>query len=252
MRISNALLTDVSDDSDKNISEDDNSNSDRDDSVSETESDDKSNDDYVPQGNDSDDSVSSIDEEEMHPMNQPESLEKGGVLWSKHGTKARGRFGAVNVLKRKLGDVTSVRTIMDAFKLFITDEIMNEIVLQTNNYAKRHFDQRNKTRLTDDVYRTTPIEWKDLDRVVLEAFIGLLIQASVRHAYHESTSELWNITQLYPYNVSNIFYVSFVLTIDNIEIRLIVFPIRFVLERFVEQLPRHFILLENITMSMNS
>ena len=32
---------------------------------------------------------------------------------------------------------------MDAFKIFITDEMLNEIVLQTNSYAKRNFDQSN-------------------------------------------------------------------------------------------------------------
>ncbi|CAF1488872.1 unnamed protein product [Didymodactylos carnosus] len=84
MRIGDVLLADVTDDYDKNISEDDDSSSDSDRAidVSETESDDTSTDEYISQDNDSDTSVSSSDEDNVHLTNQPEALEIDGVVWS--------------------------------------------------------------------------------------------------------------------------------------------------------------------------
>ena len=52
MATDKVLLTDVSDDNDENISENDDSNSDLDESVSESESDDASHDKYIPAEND--------------------------------------------------------------------------------------------------------------------------------------------------------------------------------------------------------
>lgn len=66
-------------------------------------------------------------------MNQPESMGKGGLVWSLRTTKVQGRLPAQFMLKKK-------SDFKDAFKLFIiTDRILDEIVLQTNNYAKRHY-----------------------------------------------------------------------------------------------------------------
>ena len=101
LKIREVLLTDMDDDFGQNISEDDDSNSDSDDSGPETESDDTSTDEYVSQENDSDSSVSSTEEEEIHSTDEPESVEKGGLAWSIRTTKAQGRLPACHVLKKK-------------------------------------------------------------------------------------------------------------------------------------------------------
>lgn len=88
--------------------------------------------------------------------------------------------------------------IKDALKLFITDQILDEIVLQTNNYAKRHCYQENKMRLSTNTYHTDSVPWKPLKRIELEAFIGLLIQAGVRHTNHGSKNELSKINSNVP------------------------------------------------------
>lgn len=67
-------------------------------SVSETEPDDTFNDEYDSQDN----AVISIDEKELHSMNQPESLDKVDALWPKYETKAHRRFRAIDLLKKKL------------------------------------------------------------------------------------------------------------------------------------------------------
>ena len=77
------------------------------------------------------------------------------------------------MLKKKPGIATPIRTIVDAFKLFITDDILDEIVSQTNKYAKRPIDHVNQRRSDASPYRTAQTRWKDLDRIELEALIRL-------------------------------------------------------------------------------
>ena len=49
-------------------------------------------------------------------------------------------------------------------------------------------------QLTTNPYHTDSVQWKPLERIEFEASIGLLIQAGVRHANHESTNELREIS----------------------------------------------------------
>ena len=55
-------------------------------------------------------------------------------------TTAHDRLHAINIMKTKLGAVSAIQTIMDAFMRFITNKILNEIVLETNKYVKRYLD----------------------------------------------------------------------------------------------------------------
>ncbi|CAF1508164.1 unnamed protein product [Rotaria sordida] len=128
----------------KNISDYDESNSDPDYSVGEIKSDDTSADESISKEDDSLDSNSTDDNIDIN--SQPESIEKNGVLWTTETSAAHGRLHAINIMKMKPGAVTTVQIIMDAFKLFITDEILSEVVLQTNKYAKRYLDQQKQRR----------------------------------------------------------------------------------------------------------
>jgi hypothetical protein len=96
-------------------------------------------------------------------------------------------------MKKRSGAVTAVYTIVDAFKLFFINDILDIIVLQKNNYARRYFDQQNQRQFNADTHHSKLIKWKELDRIELEAFLGLLIQAGVSHTNHQSVEELWNI-----------------------------------------------------------
>jgi hypothetical protein len=94
-RIREAFLANTTNDSDQSISEDDDSTSDLPNSVSETESDDTSTDEYISHEDDSTDSdTNDSDKEDTPPKNQPESVGKGGVVWSIQVSEARGHFRA--------------------------------------------------------------------------------------------------------------------------------------------------------------
>ncbi|CAF4667199.1 unnamed protein product, partial [Rotaria sp. Silwood2] len=207
---------------DDDISEDEKLESDSDYLLSGTESDDTSTDECISKEDDSTDSYVS-DDDDINSNTQPDTIEKGGVTWSAQNNKSSGRFRATNILKKKSGSVTTVQTIFDVFKLFFTNDILDEIVLQTNKYAKRYFTEQHYMQLNARNHQTKLIKWRDLDRTKLEAFIGLLIQAGVGHNNHESITELWGISKNRP-----IFHATM--------------PLR----RF-KQLPQHFIPSGNLT-----
>ena len=140
-RIRQVPLTDDTNEFNDNISEDDESTSDPDFSFSEAESDDKST--YECISTEEDSSDAHVTNEGIHINAQPESIEKGGVSWTMQKPAARGRLHAINIMKMKPGHVTTTDTVVDAFKLFFTDEILDEVALQTNNNARRHIDERN-------------------------------------------------------------------------------------------------------------
>ncbi|CAF1454756.1 unnamed protein product [Rotaria sordida] len=252
-RIREILITDNTNEFTDNISEDDESNSDPDYSFSDTESDDTSTDERISNEEDSSDAHISNDDTQINA--QPESIEKGGVSWSTQRPTVQGRVHAINIMKTKPGPVTVIQTMMDAFKLFLTDEILNEVVLQTNKYAKRYMDQRNQRQLNDAANQTKLKKWKELDRTELEAFLGLLIQAGVGHASHTSVTELWDISKSPPIYHATMSLERFkdllrFLRFDDRQLRDKfdrLAPIRTIFECFVKQLPQHFIPSENLT-----
>ncbi|CAF1619910.1 unnamed protein product, partial [Didymodactylos carnosus] len=154
--------------------EDDESDSDTDYHVSGIESNDTSADEHISQEEDSSDCY--VSDDDKLDETQPESIEKNGVTWSTKRTTVAGRLAAVNIFKRKPGPVTSTQTILEAFKLFFTNDLLNEVVLQTNKYAGVQVDQQNR-RSNTGADRRKSAKWSELDRVELEAFIGLLIDA---------------------------------------------------------------------------
>ena len=59
---------------------------------------------------------------------------------------------------------------MDAFQLFITDEILDICVSYTNAYAKSVYDLYNEEHADEE-----PKQWKCATQVEAGAFIGLLL-----------------------------------------------------------------------------
>ncbi|UJR18471.1 hypothetical protein I4U23_005377 [Adineta vaga] len=76
---------------------------------------------------------------------QPSEIEKNGIVWSNDPSPVPGRICAANIMKKRAGCITKVHSILDCFKLFITNEILDKIVLHTNRYAERYFDQIKST-----------------------------------------------------------------------------------------------------------
>lgn len=76
---------------------------------------------------------------------------------------------------------------MDAFKFFITEEMTNNIVLQTNEEASRRIRAWNKSNR-----EKLHVDWKPVDGEKVRAFIGLCIQAGAFRSSHEPVFTLWS------------------------------------------------------------
>ncbi|CAF4170500.1 unnamed protein product, partial [Rotaria sordida] len=127
-------------------------------------------------------------------------------------------------------------------------KILDEIVLHTNHYAERHFDQMQRSHQDSNTMKLNSLQWKPLDRIELESFIGLLIQSGINKNNHELLSELWDISQA-TMSLERYRYLLQFIRFDDRQHhdksdRLS--SIRFIFESFVKQLPQHFLPSENL------
>lgn len=152
-----------------------------------------------------------------------------------------GPFRAINLLMRKPANAISVRNIMDVRKLVFIDEILDEILLQKNNYAKRHCAQWNKIRwlnlcivqLRSHGKNSIVSDWiHSSDRWSKRMSAMLIISRPL--SYWISTIISKCTTQPCPYNTLEIFFGSFFSTIDTIKTGLFV-SLAFALS-FLEQI----------------
>ncbi|CAF4480478.1 unnamed protein product [Rotaria magnacalcarata] len=178
-RIRDILLADENGIS-NDVNDNQGSDSDSDSDFLATESDDTSNSEHISE--ESDLSNSDFEHGDVVTVSQPDTLKKNGVTWSIYPSLEQSRTAAAN-------------TILDAFKLFFTNEMLELIVLHTNLYAKRYYDKKIRPRQDSNNIRSDSHFWKPVDRVELEFFIGLLIQSGVHRSNHELLNDLWDIRQ---------------------------------------------------------
>ncbi|KAK9304183.1 hypothetical protein QLX08_004346 [Tetragonisca angustula] len=72
-----------------------------------------------------------------------------------------------------------IQTIDESFHLFIDDEVINNIILHTNNKAKKCMSPEK--------------QWKPVDRTEIDAFLGLLLLIGRYRESKECKHDLWNI-----------------------------------------------------------
>ncbi|CAF1412191.1 unnamed protein product [Rotaria magnacalcarata] len=130
------------------VSGDQGSDSDRESGFLPTESDDISNSEHISE--ESDLSNTHFEHGDVVTISQPETLKK--------------------------------MTIRDVLKIFFTNEILDQIVLHTNLYAKRYFDKKIRPQQDSNNIRLDSHCWKPVDRIELESFIELLIQSGVHRS----------------------------------------------------------------------
>ncbi|CAF1486160.1 unnamed protein product [Rotaria sordida] len=194
-RIRDILLTDEHE-INNNFSDNQGSDSDSEYDFVATESDDTSNSKHISE--ESDLSNSDTEQDDVVTANQPETLQKDDVTWTMHPNLEQSCIAAANIMKKKPGPTIKIQTILDAFKLFSTNEILDQIVLHTNLYAKRYFDQKIRSQQDSNSIILDSHCWKPIDRIELESFIGLLIQSVVNRSNHELFYDLCNISQSRP------------------------------------------------------
>ncbi|CAF1560916.1 unnamed protein product [Rotaria sordida] len=112
-----------------------------------------------------------------------------------------------------------------------------------------------KKKPGSNTMKLNSLQWKPLDRIELESFIGLLIQSGVNKDNHELLSELWDISQSSPIcqatmSLERYRYLLQFIRFDDRRHRDKsdhLCSIRFIFESVVKQLPRHFVPGENLT-----
>ncbi|CAF4128115.1 unnamed protein product [Rotaria sordida] len=244
-RIREILLTDNNEIDDIDDGQDSDSDSEYDPIV--TESDDTSTNKHISEESDS--SNSDIDQSDIATDSQPETLQKVGVTWSIHSIPVQGRISAANIMKKRNQILLlKSRPFYMLLSFFFTNEILDDIVLHINHYAERHFDQMQRSHQGSNTMKLNSLQWKPLDRIELESFIGLLIQSSINKNNHELLSELWDISQA-TMSLERYRYLLQFIRFDDRQHRDKsdrLSPVRFIFESFVKQLPRHFLPSENL------
>lgn len=118
-----------------------------------------------------------------HPMTG-----KNGYIWETQ-PPVSGRRRVQDIIRTPAGVTAASRcaTICDTYKLFLTPEIIDGIVLQTNREARRRIRAWNERNPENQC-----AEWKPVNDKEIVAFMGLCILAGVYRANHEPQSNLWS------------------------------------------------------------
>ena len=67
-------------------------------------------------------------------------------------------------MKKKSGPTIKIQTVLDTFKLFFANKIIDQIVLHTNLYAKRYFDKNIRSCQDSNNIRLDSHFWKPVDK----------------------------------------------------------------------------------------
>ena len=114
-------------------------------------------------------------------------ISKSGVEFSNKSPR-QGRRRRVNILHATPGPINDdniFSTIKEAFLLFMSRDIVNIIVEETNREAHRVF------LLWNEANPSRKRNWKDVNHAEIYAVIGILIAAGKIHGIRTSIFDLW-------------------------------------------------------------
>ncbi|XP_050512449.1 piggyBac transposable element-derived protein 4-like [Diabrotica virgifera virgifera] len=118
----------------------------------------------------------------QHPVEPSVAVpsKDGNIQWSLDPPNQGGRFSASNVINNTPGVTryacARIFDIQNSFDVLFSDIVANQIISMTNLEGQRVFGT----------------DWKDLDKIVFQAYLGLLLLAGVFKSHGESTKSLWN------------------------------------------------------------
>src|SRR6267154_3333736 len=135
---------------------------------------------------DEDDPTDGSDDDEDDPTDESQSASAdivmsrdGTVAWSTVVPRPRRAAPENIVTNARLGEPAAgihPADIKEALQLFITDDMINKIILHTNEKGDGRF----------------PGVWKATDDSEIRAFIGLLLLAGVNHMKNKDAREMWD------------------------------------------------------------
>lgn len=104
-------------------------------------------------------------------------------------TRPQVRHASHNMVREKAGlkgAAKNVKTEKEAFKLFLSENILEKIVRHTNSEGQRVTDMYNESHPEEE-----DKEFMPTDREKLQAVTGLMMMRGVYRAYHKSLQSLW-------------------------------------------------------------
>lgn len=116
---------------------------------------------------------------------------RSGMKWSSHPAEIT-KTTTANLVRSKPGITKEggVQDIAEAFSLFLTNDILDIVVRETNRYAERYCAEVNNGQNPPQ----QPLCWNNIDIDELKAVIGLLLIAGADKSAHVSTRDLWSPT----------------------------------------------------------
>ena len=116
---------------------------------------------------------------------------RNGTVWHKHAPDF-GRRGPEDIMRQQPGVTHQAQcnTIGQAFSLFITPEMIDLLVLETNREAWRKITDWN-----NDNPENQKQPWIRLDSTEMKAFIGLFLLAGAYKSNHEPVKSLWSSSE---------------------------------------------------------
>lgn len=119
-----------------------------------------------------------------------QSYEVNGRVWSTRAPKTS-KSRSSNILREKKGLTNrsnNVSSIIDCFKLFFSEDLMEIVMKYTNKKARDFIKSYNDNH-------TNPVEpWIDVDSTEMQAFLGILILSGRFHESNDSARNLWSTT----------------------------------------------------------
>lgn len=116
-----------------------------------------------------------------------EFTSKSGLKWFSK-PKPTSRRKQRNIVTAKPGTTNYVRnavTMKDVFDLLITDKMKEKVCIHTNEEAERDIANWNENN------PNSKRKWKELDKIELDCFLGVLLKAGALRCRKESVHEIW-------------------------------------------------------------
>jgi len=135
-----------------------------------------------------DQSIEEIEQTEINTNDFSVYVSKDGSEWSKLRANTKVKRSIANIRRHVLGltnysnDISSMK---NAFLLFLSEDILNIIVSETNRKAQAYYDKWNK----DNPNKTKV--YVCVDSIEIQAYIGLLLILGALHGSKEAVDMLW-------------------------------------------------------------
>lgn len=116
--------------------------------------------------------------------------------WTTIKAKSHGKIPVINIVRTNRGPTRSSKNIFDpllCFNLFITDEIVSEIMKWTNiEISLKRMEKEDKDKETGNETTTFSATFRDTNEAEIRAFIGILTLSAAMKDNHLSTEELFD------------------------------------------------------------